>query len=409
MSRPTGVSCSIFVGNVPYDAQEDELRELFAKVGNVTSVRVVCDKDTKQPKGYAFCDFSDTGAVQAAIEKLNNVEYNGRKLRIDWAERELHTPLPRAAEERPGTLPRPGAPPPPGGDPLALPAPVPSVADRLARIREQEAAEQARVAAADAAERAEIARLVETLTPVQLFNILGEMQRLVLRAPEVARALVNENVQLALALQHAEFLVGLIDEAPLPTEAETKERARQVKACVWPPPPTDPFMPSAAGFLPQGAQPPDPSLLALPGAFPTSTTLGGGSALSGANGVSSVHGLASPCSSTTMPLFGSSGPLSTSGIGTAPNLAAVAQPPPAQAPQALAPSFAQDPRVSSFSAGQPMSQAAATAGNGTGGARQNLLEHLVTLSPSQIDQLPHGMKVQLLDFLQTLPTPQGTG
>jgi len=84
MSRPTGVSCSIFVGNVPYDAQEDELRELFAKVGNVTSVRVVCDKDTKQPKGYAFCDFSDTGAVQAAIEKLNNVEYNGRKLRIDW-------------------------------------------------------------------------------------------------------------------------------------------------------------------------------------------------------------------------------------------------------------------------------------------------------------------------------------
>ena len=75
-------------------------------------------KDTKQPKGYAFCDFDDHASVQAvdficlcghpphlpegcpravrksagaeaAIEKLNHVEYNGRKLRIDAAEREL--------------------------------------------------------------------------------------------------------------------------------------------------------------------------------------------------------------------------------------------------------------------------------------------------------------------------------
>eukprot|EP00434_Breviolum_minutum_P036373 symbB.v1.2.032225.t1/scaffold3839.1/size96963/4 len=74
-------SCSIFVGNVPYDAQEDELKELFGKVGNVTSVRLVLDKDTKTPKGYAFADFADPAS--AAVEKLNHVEYNGRKLRID--------------------------------------------------------------------------------------------------------------------------------------------------------------------------------------------------------------------------------------------------------------------------------------------------------------------------------------
>mmetsp|Transcript_126585 Transcript_126585/g.253095 ORF Transcript_126585/g.253095 Transcript_126585/m.253095 type:complete len:276 (+) Transcript_126585:75-902(+) len=217
MSKPLATSCSIFVGNVPYDAQEDELRDLFSKVGNVTSVRVVCDKDTRQPKGYAFCDFVDASSVHAAIEKLNNMEYNGRKLRIDWAERELHTPTAKPIEDRPadnrmGTRSSAGGGGGGGGvpaDPPPLPAPVPTVADRLARLREQEAMEQARIAAADATERAEIRKLMEVLTPQQVLHVLGEMQRLAIRAPEVARALLNENLQLALALQHAELLVGV--------------------------------------------------------------------------------------------------------------------------------------------------------------------------------------------------------
>merc|ERR1711920_669118 len=100
-----------------------------------------------------------------------------------------------------------------------------TIADRMARLKEQEAAEAARVAAAEAAERAEIGRLMETLTPQQVLHILGEMQRLALRAPEVARALVSENLQLALALQHAEFLAGLVDDSPIPCEPEVKERA----------------------------------------------------------------------------------------------------------------------------------------------------------------------------------------
>jgi len=214
MSNPPATSCSIFVGNVPYDAQEDELRDLFSKVGNVTSVRVVCDRDTKQPKGYAFCDFMDSSSVHAAIQKLNNMEYNGRKLRIDWAERELHTTAAKPIEDRPASRSNTGGSGGGGGgampeDPPPLPAPVPTVADRLARLREQEAMEQARVAAADATERAEIQKLMEVLTPQQLLHVLGEMQRLAIRAPEVARALLNENLQLALALQHSELLVGV--------------------------------------------------------------------------------------------------------------------------------------------------------------------------------------------------------
>ena len=94
-SRPQqGLSNSIFIGNIPYDAKEEEIREIFNRVGEVTSVRLVCDQVTKQPKGYAFCDYFESTSVQAAISQLNNVEYNGRRLRVDWAERELNMPLP---------------------------------------------------------------------------------------------------------------------------------------------------------------------------------------------------------------------------------------------------------------------------------------------------------------------------
>ncbi|CAK0890318.1 unnamed protein product [Prorocentrum cordatum] len=256
MSRSSGgPSCSIFVGNVPYDAQEDEMRDLFARVGNVTSVRVVLDRDTKQPKGYAFIDYGDSEGAQAAIEKLNNVEYNGRRLRVDGAERELHSSGPRALEDRDRGGSRSGGggggggPAPP---PELPPVPVQTVADRMAKLREQEEAQKARVAAADSAERAEIARLMETLTPKQVdspppagrrwawrwhrrqvIHILGEMQRLALKAPEVARALVTENMQLALALQHAQFLAGLTEEPPLPTEPAVTERARNVREQIW--------------------------------------------------------------------------------------------------------------------------------------------------------------------------------
>lgn len=347
MAKVSSTSCSIFVGNLPYDASEEELRELFSQVGNVTSVRVVCDKDTRQPKGYAFCDFADSVSVQAAIEKLNNVEYNGRKLRVDGAERELHTPIGKPEERGPLRA---------GGGPRALggpsfadlppPTPVPSVADRMARLREQEAQEQARAAAADLCDRAEIARLMETLTPTQLFHILGEMQRVALCAPEVARALVSENVQLALAIRHAEFLVGLVDDPVLPTEPGVKERARSVRESVFttdgpvvPPPPPPP---GAAPAM--GPGPPIPS---------------------------EAHFVPAPT--------------------------------PASMPLLALPAIHPLPSVGNASAGSLLATPSeASRAPQTEGERRALLERLVQLSPAQIDQLPHHAKVGLLEYLQTL-------
>jgi len=225
---PNGPTNSIFIGNIPYDGQEEEIKELFNKVGDVTSVRLVCDKDTKQPKGYAFCDFIDSASVETAISQMNNVEYRGRRLRVDYAERELNMPMP-AKEAKPPPLPPPSQ----GKDPLPPVPIVQTVADRLAQAKEMEADAQARQVALEAAERRQIAQLMESMSPVQLFTLLGEMQKLALREPGVARALISENSQLCLALQHAQFLVGMVEQPALETDVEVKERAKTVRDAVF--------------------------------------------------------------------------------------------------------------------------------------------------------------------------------
>eukprot|EP00440_Ansanella_granifera_P046969 gb/GFBE01050863.1/.p1 GENE.gb/GFBE01050863.1/~~gb/GFBE01050863.1/.p1 ORF type:complete len:389 (+),score=79.76 gb/GFBE01050863.1/:1-1167(+) len=377
---PLSASCSIFVGNVPYDAQEDELKELFSKVGNVTSVRLVLDKDTKTPRGYAFADFADPASVQAAVDKLNHVEYNGRKLRIDAAERELHNPY-GGREDGPGPHKGKGGGkgvPPTPIDPAMLPK-VDTVADRLARQKEQEAAEKAKMAAAENMERAEIARLMETLTPQQVLHVLGEMQRLTLRAPDVARALVGENQQLALALQHAQFLAGLLEEPPLATEPEVRERARTVREKIWgvssapapaPGMPTAPGAPMAAPMLIPGL-PPGVTPLFVPGQ--ASATM--------------MPGTPQAFAPTMMPMGAMSMPSAPVPFGAATAYTAAM-------PTQMVPSQV------------PMSAPGVVPGASTEEQRRSLLERLAQLSPAEIDKLPHNTKVQLLEFLQKMPAQQ---
>ncbi len=74
----------IFVGNLPFSATEDEVRELFAQHGEVTSVTLVTDRHTGQPRGFGFVEMEDEGGRQA-IAKLNNEDLGGRPLRVDEA------------------------------------------------------------------------------------------------------------------------------------------------------------------------------------------------------------------------------------------------------------------------------------------------------------------------------------
>ena len=76
---------NIFVGNLSYQTTQDDLQAAFAAFGGVERVSVVTDRDTGQPRGFAFVEMTDANAAQTAIAQLNGAELNGRALNVNEA------------------------------------------------------------------------------------------------------------------------------------------------------------------------------------------------------------------------------------------------------------------------------------------------------------------------------------
>ena len=74
----------LYVGNLPYTSNEDELRKLFTDHGNVHSVNVIMDRNTGRARGFAFVEMDDTDAT-TAMESLNGTEFGGRSLKVNEA------------------------------------------------------------------------------------------------------------------------------------------------------------------------------------------------------------------------------------------------------------------------------------------------------------------------------------
>lgn len=239
-------------------------------------------------------------------------------------------------------------------DPATLPK-VDTIVDKLQRQKEQEAAEKAKMAAAELAQRAEVARLMETLTPVQVLHILGEMQRLTLRAPDVARALLAENSQLSLALQHAQFLAGMLEDSPVATEADVREHAKAMREKIWGV--TD----APAPGLPAGSAAP----VVMPGLPP---------------GVVPLMVPGQTAAFMAPPAFA---PLPMGGV-----------------PMALAPGGPTMAMPGQTIAPMSSPLTSALPGVTTEEQRRAALERMAQLSPTELEQLPHGTKVQLLEYLK---------
>ncbi len=75
---------TIYVGNLPFTATDDEVRGLFSKHGTVHSVKLVTDRDTGRPRGFGFVEM-EGGAAAAAITALNGSQFGGRSLRVNEA------------------------------------------------------------------------------------------------------------------------------------------------------------------------------------------------------------------------------------------------------------------------------------------------------------------------------------
>jgi cold-inducible RNA-binding protein len=76
---------NIFVGNLSYQTTQDDLHAAFAPYGSVERVNLVTDRDTGQPRGFAFVEMTDPAAAQTAIAHLNGADLHGRTLNVNEA------------------------------------------------------------------------------------------------------------------------------------------------------------------------------------------------------------------------------------------------------------------------------------------------------------------------------------
>ena len=168
---------SVFVGNIPYEATEESLKDIFAQVGPVLSFRLVYDRDTGKPKGYGFCEYQDQETAKSAMRNLSGYELNGRSLRVDTATSDKSEEikcLGPTGKVVPEVSPY-GAPCPPDNAPEA------------------------------------ISQAVASLPPEQMFELMKQMKNCILGNPDEAKKLLQQNPQLAYALLQALVVMRVLD------------------------------------------------------------------------------------------------------------------------------------------------------------------------------------------------------
>ncbi|KAI4459379.1 cleavage stimulation factor subunit 2 [Holotrichia oblita] len=165
----------ILVGNIPYEATEEKLKDIFGEVGQVLSFKLVFDRETGKPKGYGFCEYRDQETALSAMRNLNGYEIGGRNLRVDNACTE------KSRMEMQNLLNQP-----PVENPYGEP------------IQAEKAPEA-------------ISKAVASLPPEQMFELMKQMKLCIQNNPTEARNMLLQNPQLAYALLQAQVVMKIVD------------------------------------------------------------------------------------------------------------------------------------------------------------------------------------------------------
>ncbi|ESO01540.1 hypothetical protein HELRODRAFT_112541 [Helobdella robusta] len=171
---------SVFVGNIPYEATEDQLREIFSQAGPVVSFRLVYDRETGKPKGYGFCEYQDTETAQSAMRNLNNYDFHGRPLRVGVAAGDQ-------AKEEGGR-----------GQFLNLLI-VFCITFPYGEPVDPEKAPET------------VSKAVASLPPEQMYELMKQMKLCIQNNPNEARNMLIQNPQLAYGLLQAQIVMKIVD------------------------------------------------------------------------------------------------------------------------------------------------------------------------------------------------------
>ncbi len=79
------MSAKLFVGNLDYTVNTDELRKLFSEFGEIVDAIVLTDRETGRSRGFGFVEFKDVESANKATEAMNGKDINGRKINVNPA------------------------------------------------------------------------------------------------------------------------------------------------------------------------------------------------------------------------------------------------------------------------------------------------------------------------------------
>ncbi len=79
------MSVKLFVGGIPYRMTDAELEEAFSAAGDVVSVFIPLDRETRRPRGFAFVEMTDEASAEKAIEMFNETDMGGRQIVVNMA------------------------------------------------------------------------------------------------------------------------------------------------------------------------------------------------------------------------------------------------------------------------------------------------------------------------------------
>ncbi|KAH6796071.1 hypothetical protein C2S51_037057 [Perilla frutescens var. frutescens] len=223
-ANPQAQHRCVFVGNIPYDASEEQLIQICEEVGPVVSFRLVTDRETGKPKGYGFCEYKDEETALSARRNLQGYEINGRQLRVDFAENDKNSDRNREqGRGGPGVGPNVDAPKQFGGPAvLGHPSLHQPVGDSVAM-----AAATVMAGSLGSAQTASIPNQIGLQNPSllgtdpltrhlakmprsQLTEILSELKALATQNKEQARQLLLAIPNLPKALFQVEIMLGIV-------------------------------------------------------------------------------------------------------------------------------------------------------------------------------------------------------